>query len=153
MNYTLRVFISKGVTDEGLRQYIAKFVRECPVCQLRSAQNRQIKTLRYITASYTQKRSFLLGIDLGSSRVSPEPLHKRGTGCIPTSCILEKVSEYQLRQKSAFYRRKSTSRWFYRLRKMRRSLKATYLSQFKELLKQKTLCGRAYRTGVGKTAI
>jgi hypothetical protein len=80
---------------------------------------------------------------------SPEPLHKRGTGCIPTSCTLEKVSENQSRQKSAFYRRKSTSRWFYRLRKMRRSLKATYFSEFKALLQPKTLCGRAYRTVVG----
>jgi hypothetical protein len=81
---------------------------------------------------------------------SPESLHKIGIGCIPTSCILEKVSEYQSRQKSAFYRRKSTSRWFYRLRKMLRSLKATYLSQFKALLKPKTLCEGAYRTGVGE---
>jgi hypothetical protein len=86
------------------------------------------------------------------TEVSPEPLHKRGKVCFPTSCTLEKVSENQSRQKSASYQSRSTSRWFYQLRKMRRSLKATYPSQFKALLKPKTLCGRAYRTGVGKTS-
>ncbi len=40
----------------------------------------------------------------------------------------------------------------YRLRKMRRSLKATNFYQFKALLKPKTLCGRAYRTGVGENS-
>jgi hypothetical protein len=102
----------------------------------------------------SKKRSFCSVSILDDQEFSPEPLHKRGTGCIPTSCTLEKVSEYQSRQKSAFYRRKSTSsRWLYRLRKMRRSLKATYLSQFKALLKPKILCDREHRTGVGKTAI
>jgi hypothetical protein len=101
----------------------------------------------YITSS--ENGRFCSVSILDHPEFSPEPLQKIGTGCIPTSCILEKVSEYQSRLKSAFYRRKSTSRWFYRLRKMRRSLKATYLSQFKALLKSKTLCGRAYRTGVG----
>jgi hypothetical protein len=28
VDYTRKVLLSKGVTDEGLRQYIAKFVRE-----------------------------------------------------------------------------------------------------------------------------
>ncbi len=32
---------------------ITKYVRECPVCQLRSVLNRQIKTHRLTTASYT----------------------------------------------------------------------------------------------------
>jgi hypothetical protein len=55
---------------------------------------------------------------LDHPEVSPETLHKRGTCCIPTSCTLEKVSENQLRQKSASYQSRSTSRWFYRLRKI-----------------------------------
>ncbi len=32
---------------------VTKFVRDCPVCLLRSVLNRQIKTHRFITASYT----------------------------------------------------------------------------------------------------
>ncbi len=66
MYYTRRVLISKSVTDEGLRQYKAKFVRECPVCQLRSAQNRQIKTHRYITASYNTPMEVLNNDTIGT---------------------------------------------------------------------------------------
>ncbi len=39
--------------DEGLRRAVTKFVRDCPVRQLRSVLNRQIKTHRFTTASYT----------------------------------------------------------------------------------------------------
>ncbi len=39
--------------DDGLRRAVTKFVRDCPVCQLRSVLNRQIKTHRFTTASYT----------------------------------------------------------------------------------------------------
>jgi transposase InsO family protein len=53
VDYTRRVLLSKGVSDKGLRRYVVKFVRECPVCQLRSVLNRQIKTDRFTAASYT----------------------------------------------------------------------------------------------------
>ncbi len=53
IEYTRKVLLSKGVSDEGLRRYVAEFLRECPVCQLRSVINRQIKTHRFTTASYT----------------------------------------------------------------------------------------------------
>ncbi len=53
VEYTRKVLLSKGVSDDGLRRHVAKFVRDCPVCQLRSAVNRQIKTHRFTTASYT----------------------------------------------------------------------------------------------------
>ncbi len=36
-----------------LRRAVTKFVRDCPVCQLRSVLHRQIKTHRFTTASYT----------------------------------------------------------------------------------------------------
>jgi hypothetical protein len=47
------VLLGRGVNDEGLRRAIIKFVRDCPVCQLRSILNRQIKTHGFATASYT----------------------------------------------------------------------------------------------------
>ncbi len=47
------MLIDKGIDSEGLRRAITKFVRDCPVCQLRSVLNRQILTHRYTTASYT----------------------------------------------------------------------------------------------------
>ncbi len=50
---TRKVLLSRGVHDDGLRRHVAKFVRDCPVCQLRSAVNRQIKTHRFTTTSYT----------------------------------------------------------------------------------------------------
>ncbi len=53
VEYTRRVLLSRGVSDDGLRRHVAKFVRDCPVCQLRSAVNRQIKMHRFTTASYT----------------------------------------------------------------------------------------------------
>jgi hypothetical protein len=31
VDYTHRVLLHKGASDEGLRRYVAKFVRECPV--------------------------------------------------------------------------------------------------------------------------
>ncbi len=52
VKYTRKVLLSRGVSD-GLRRHVAKFVRDCPVCQLRSAVNRQIKTHCFTTASYT----------------------------------------------------------------------------------------------------
>ncbi len=51
VEYTRKVLLSRGVSDDGLRRHVAKFVRDCPVCQLRSAVNRQIKTHRFATAS------------------------------------------------------------------------------------------------------
>ncbi len=53
VEYTRKVLLSKGVSDDGLRRHVAKFVRDCPVCQLQSAVYRQIKTHRFTTASYT----------------------------------------------------------------------------------------------------
>ncbi len=53
VEYTRKVLLSKGVSDDGLRRHVAKFVRDCPVCQLRLAVNRQIKTHRFTTALYT----------------------------------------------------------------------------------------------------
>ncbi len=53
VEYTRKVLLSKGVHDDGLRRHVAKFVRDCPVCQLRSDVNRQIKTHRFTAASYT----------------------------------------------------------------------------------------------------
>ncbi len=53
VEYTRKVLLSKGVHDDGLRRHVAKFVRDYPVCQLRSAVSRQIKTHRLTTASYT----------------------------------------------------------------------------------------------------
>ncbi len=47
------MLLGRGVNDEGLRRVVNKYVRECPVCQLRSVLNRQIKTNRFTTASYT----------------------------------------------------------------------------------------------------
>jgi hypothetical protein len=61
VEYTRKMLLRKGVSDDGLRRHVAKFVRDCPVCQLRSAVNRQIKTPRFTTASYTQME--VLNID------------------------------------------------------------------------------------------
>ncbi len=52
IEYTRKVLLGRGVNDEGLRRAVTKFVRDCPVCQLRSVLNRQIKTHRFTTASY-----------------------------------------------------------------------------------------------------
>jgi hypothetical protein len=53
VEYTRKVLLDRGVNDDGLRRAVTKFVRDCPVCQLRSVLNRQIKTHRFTTASYT----------------------------------------------------------------------------------------------------
>ncbi len=53
VEYTRKVLLGRGVDDCGLRRAVTKFVRDCPVCQLRSVLNRQIKTHRFTTASYT----------------------------------------------------------------------------------------------------
>ncbi len=53
VEYTRKVLDDKGIGSESLRRSITKFVRDCPVCQLRSVLNRQILTHRYTTASYT----------------------------------------------------------------------------------------------------
>ncbi len=53
MEYTRKVLLDRGVDDDGLRRAVTKFVRDCPVCQLRSVLNRQIKTHRFTTASCT----------------------------------------------------------------------------------------------------
>jgi hypothetical protein len=53
VDYTRKVLLGRGVNEEGLGGSITKFVRDCPVCQLRSVLNRQIKTHRFTTASYT----------------------------------------------------------------------------------------------------
>ncbi len=53
VEYTRKVLRGRGVNDEGLRRVVTKYVREYPVCQLRSVLNRQIKTRRFTTASYT----------------------------------------------------------------------------------------------------
>ncbi len=53
MEYTRKVLLDRGVDDDGLRRAVTKFVRDCPVRQLRSVLNRQIKTHRFTTASYT----------------------------------------------------------------------------------------------------
>jgi hypothetical protein len=62
VEYTRGVLLSEGVSDDGLRRHVAKFVRDCPVCQLRSAVNRQTKTHRFTTASYTPME--VLNIDI-----------------------------------------------------------------------------------------
>jgi hypothetical protein len=62
VEYTRKVLLGRGVNDEGLRRAVTKFVRECPVCQLRSVLNRQIKTHRFTTASYTPME--VLNIDM-----------------------------------------------------------------------------------------
>jgi hypothetical protein len=48
-----KVLLDRGVDDDGFRRAVTKFVRGFPVCQLRSVLNRQIKTHRFTTASYT----------------------------------------------------------------------------------------------------
>jgi hypothetical protein len=53
VEYRRKVLLGRKVNDEGLRRIITKFVRDCPVCQLRSVLNIQIKTHRFTTASYT----------------------------------------------------------------------------------------------------
>jgi hypothetical protein len=53
VEYTRKVLLDRGVDHDGLRRAVTKFVRDCPVCQLRSVLNRQIKTYRFTTASYT----------------------------------------------------------------------------------------------------
>jgi hypothetical protein len=53
VEYTRKMLLSRGVSDDGLRRHVAKYVRDCPVCQLRSAVDRQIKTHRFTAASYT----------------------------------------------------------------------------------------------------
>jgi hypothetical protein len=45
------VLLDRGADDDGLRRAVTKFVRDCPVCQLVSVLNRQIKTHRFTTAS------------------------------------------------------------------------------------------------------
>jgi hypothetical protein len=39
VEYTRKVLLNRGVNDEGLRRAVTKFVRKCPVCQLRSVLN------------------------------------------------------------------------------------------------------------------
>ncbi len=53
VEYTRKVLLGRGMNDEGLRRAVTKFVRDCPVCQLRSVLKRQIKTHRFTKASYT----------------------------------------------------------------------------------------------------
>jgi hypothetical protein len=53
IEYTRKTLLNRGVMDQGLRRFVAKFIRDCPVCQLRSAVNRQIMTYCVTTASYT----------------------------------------------------------------------------------------------------
>ncbi len=53
VKYTRKALLGRGVNDEGLRRAVPKYVRECPVCQLRLVLHRQIKTHRFTTASYT----------------------------------------------------------------------------------------------------
>ncbi len=53
VEYTRKLLIGRGVNDERLRRAVTKFVHDCPVCQLRSVLNRQIKGHRFTTASYT----------------------------------------------------------------------------------------------------
>jgi hypothetical protein len=36
VEYTRKVLLGREVNDEGLRRAITKFVRDCPVCQVRS---------------------------------------------------------------------------------------------------------------------
>jgi hypothetical protein len=62
IEYTRKVLLGREVNDEGLRRTVTKYVRECPVCQLRSVLNRQIKTHRFTTASYTPME--VLNIDI-----------------------------------------------------------------------------------------
>ncbi len=47
------MLIDEGIGSEGLRRAITKFVRDCPVCQLRSVLKRQKLAHRYTSASYT----------------------------------------------------------------------------------------------------
>jgi hypothetical protein len=60
-DYTRKLLLSIGVSDDGLRRHVAKLMRDCPVCQLRSAINRQIKTHCFTTTSYTPMK--VLNID------------------------------------------------------------------------------------------
>ncbi len=53
VEYTRKALLGRGVIDQGLRRFVTKFIRECPVCQLRSAMNRQILTHRFTASSYT----------------------------------------------------------------------------------------------------
>ncbi len=46
------MLLDRGVNDDGLRRAVTKFVRDCPVCQLRTVLNRRIKIHRFTTASY-----------------------------------------------------------------------------------------------------
>jgi hypothetical protein len=55
VEYTRKVLLGRGVNDKGPRRAVTKFVRDCPVCQLRSVLKGQIKTHRFTTASYTPK--------------------------------------------------------------------------------------------------
>jgi hypothetical protein len=61
VEYTRKVLLDRGVDDDGLRRAVTKFVRGCPVCQLRSVLNRQIKTHRFTTASYTPMEVLNIG--------------------------------------------------------------------------------------------
>ncbi len=70
MEYTRKVLLDRGMDDDGLRRAVTKFVRDCPVCQLRSVLNRQIKTHRFTTASYTPME--VLNIDTTIGPVSKD---------------------------------------------------------------------------------
>ncbi len=76
VEYTRKVLLDRGVDDDGLRGAVTKFVRDCPACQLRSVLNRQIKTHRFTTASYTPME--VLNIDtIGSvSKDSADNCHR-----------------------------------------------------------------------------
>jgi transposase InsO family protein len=52
VEYTRKALLNREIIDPGLRRFVAKFLRDCPVCQLRSAVNRQIKSRRFTTALY-----------------------------------------------------------------------------------------------------
>ncbi len=57
LEHMRKVLLDREVNDDGLRRAVTKFVRDCPVCQLRSVQNRLIKFHRFNTASYTPWKS------------------------------------------------------------------------------------------------
>ncbi len=53
VEYIRKALLSRGVNDKGLSRFVAKFVRDCSLCQLLSAMSRKIMTHRFTTASYT----------------------------------------------------------------------------------------------------
>jgi hypothetical protein len=100
VEYTRKVLLGRGVNEEeGLRRAVTKFVRDCPVCQLRSVLNRQIKTHRLTTASHTPME--VLNIETIISPVSKDSADNCYIILVVIDCFTRFVELYPISDTSS----------------------------------------------------